>query len=118
MFEHECCEDRSSEVVPARSYLLTPQPSKEIDELIRAILVDRPEWRQRMAVMTTSHLLRRRILEAKAPGARAAGSMVGGGQGARSQGGGEHGIRRGSCVRWSHGGCARGGRSHLGCLPH
>lgn len=52
------------------------QPSKEIDELIRSILADRPEWRQRMAVMTRSALLRQRILDCQAPGGRTLGCTV------------------------------------------
>ena len=52
------------------------QPSKKLDNLIKEILADRPEWRQRMAVMTKSPLLRQKILTLKNPGGRAVGSGV------------------------------------------
>ena len=52
------------------------QPSPELDALIRSILADRPEWRQRMAVMTASATLRQKILNLLPPGGRAVGSGV------------------------------------------
>eukprot|EP00397_Hematodinium_sp_SG-2012_P027065 GEMP01028413.1.p1 GENE.GEMP01028413.1~~GEMP01028413.1.p1 ORF type:complete len:307 (+),score=65.12 GEMP01028413.1:58-978(+) len=52
------------------------QPSSIIKESIEVILNQRPEWRQRMAVMTKSAILRQTILQTLAGGARAAGSAV------------------------------------------
>ncbi|CAD7968420.1 unnamed protein product [Amoebophrya sp. A120] len=52
------------------------EPSIEVVEAIRAVLADRPEWRNRMAVLTTSPILRQVILQTQAPGARIAGSSV------------------------------------------
>lgn len=52
------------------------QPSSDIETLLKAVFADRPEWRQRMAVMTTSNVLRRKILDTMPPGGRQVGSAV------------------------------------------
>lgn len=50
------------------------QPNPKVDRAIESVLTNRPEWRARMAVMTSSVLLRQKILSILPPGGRAAGS--------------------------------------------
>lgn len=50
------------------------QPNSKVDNAIETILATRPEWRSRMAVMTSSPLLRKKILTCMPPGGRAVGS--------------------------------------------
>lgn len=52
------------------------QPNPELDQAIIQAITARPEWRQRMAVMTKSPWLRRKILMAMADGGRAIGCHV------------------------------------------
>lgn len=52
------------------------QPNPELDELIHEVIATRPEWRQRIAVMTKSALLRKKILMCIPQGGRALGSAV------------------------------------------
>jgi len=51
------------------------QPNPELDSLIHRVLMGHPERRQRMAVLTKSALLRKKILTCLAQGCRSAGSM-------------------------------------------
>lgn len=50
------------------------QPNPKVDRAIESVLSTRPEWRARMAVMTSSVLLRQKILTILPPGGRAVGS--------------------------------------------
>jgi len=50
------------------------QPNPKVDRAIESVLATRPEWRARMAIMTSSVLLRQKILSILPPGGRAAGS--------------------------------------------
>jgi len=52
------------------------QPSPEMDALLARVLAGRPEWRPRMAVMTKSALIRKRILAQGPAGGRAVGSSM------------------------------------------
>lgn len=52
------------------------QPHSKLDAMIVRTLTDRPEWRQRMAVMTKSALMRKKILACSAVGARGVGSAT------------------------------------------
>lgn len=52
------------------------QPNQELDDLIHEVIATRPEVRQRIAVMTKSALLRKKILMCIPQGGRALGSSV------------------------------------------
>jgi hypothetical protein len=52
------------------------QPDPKLDALIVRTLTNRPEWRQRMAVMTKSALLRKKILSTAIVGGRGIGSST------------------------------------------
>lgn len=52
------------------------QPNADFDGFLAMVLAGHPEWRQRMAVMTKSAHVRKKILTAQAPGGRGAGSAV------------------------------------------
>lgn len=52
------------------------QPNPELDRLIYQTFATRPEWRQRMAVMSKSSWLRKKLLMTMPPGGRACGSSV------------------------------------------
>lgn len=52
------------------------QPNPEVDVLLARVLAGHPEWRARMAVLSRSALLRRKILTALPQGGRAVGSSV------------------------------------------
>ncbi|CAD7970275.1 unnamed protein product [Amoebophrya sp. A120] len=52
------------------------QPGEDLEKLMKAVFADRPEWRQRMAVLTKSQVLRRKILDTLPPGGRQVGSAV------------------------------------------
>ncbi|CAD7937507.1 unnamed protein product [Amoebophrya sp. A25] len=47
-----------------------------MDRLLKMIMTDRPEWRQKMAVLTKSQMLRRKILDVLPPGGRQVGSAM------------------------------------------
>mmetsp|Transcript_96234 Transcript_96234/g.299094 ORF Transcript_96234/g.299094 Transcript_96234/m.299094 type:complete len:376 (-) Transcript_96234:19-1146(-) len=53
---------------------LPQQPNPEVDSLLARVLAGHPEWRPRMAVMTKSALLRKKILSMVPEGGRAVGS--------------------------------------------
>lgn len=60
-----------------QSQLRSPQqPSPELDAILARVLAGRPEWRTRMAVMTKSVLLRKKILTQMPSGGRAVGSSM------------------------------------------
>mmetsp|Transcript_13856 Transcript_13856/g.29002 ORF Transcript_13856/g.29002 Transcript_13856/m.29002 type:complete len:363 (+) Transcript_13856:153-1241(+) len=52
------------------------QPIPELDALLARVLAQRPEFRPRMAVLTKSALLRKKILSAEPAGGRQAGSAM------------------------------------------
>jgi hypothetical protein len=51
-------------------------PNPELDKLIVSTFARRPEWRMRMAVMTKSPWLRKKMLQQLPPGARGCGSAT------------------------------------------
>lgn len=52
------------------------QPSAEVDRLISRVIRKRPEWRARLAVKTSSTILRQKILNVLPEGGRALGSEM------------------------------------------
>merc|ERR1719197_1755499 len=52
------------------------QPNPEVERLVTRVIRKRPEWRQRLAVKTSSMILRQKILNVPAPGGRAPGSYM------------------------------------------
>lgn len=52
------------------------QPNPEVERMVSRVIRKRPEWRQRLAVKTSSMILRQKILSVPAPGGRAPGSYM------------------------------------------
>lgn len=64
------------EALHSASMITPQQPCVALDALIRQAIKGRPEWRQKLAVMTKSPLLRKKILSINPEGGRGSGCNV------------------------------------------